>query len=121
MKILKSLSVLLIILFLNKNSFSQAITVDLELILAVDVSSRVEKYIDSSLSLFNGNVEEEEWKEERIFSIGRCLLKVTNGIDKTLGGVILNTYINCLLLGTTTLYAGSSVFFIKNSNNLPFN
>ena len=43
MKILKSLSVLLIILFLNKNSFSQAITVDLELILAVDVSSSVDE------------------------------------------------------------------------------
>ena len=82
--------------------------------LALDFPSRVENYIDSCRSSFNGNDKEEELKEERIFSIGRCLLKVTNDIDKTLGGMILNTYINCLLLATTSLYSGSSVFFNKS-------
>ena len=87
--------------------------------LALDFSSRVEKYIDSShssLSIKNiGNGKERESNEENMFSIGRCLLKVTNNIDSTFGGMILNTYINCLLIGTTTLYACSSVFFNRST------
>ena len=39
------------------------------------------------------------------------MLQATKNIDNILGGIILNTYITCLLLATTTLYAGSSVFF----------
>ena len=86
----------------------------------LDLSWRVEKYIDSPESQFSANDHDEHDKEDalmekRMLLFGRSLLKITNNIDKTLGGMILNTYINCLLLGTTTLYAGSSVFFNKST------
>lgn len=87
--------------------------------LALDFATKVEKYIDSSHSSFsimvNENNIEDQFKVDKIFSIGKRLLKVTNNIDKTMGGIILNTYINCLLVATTTLYAGSSVFFNKSN------
>ena len=50
-------------------------------------------------------------KDEKLFKTGTHLLQATKNIDNILGGIILNTYITCLLLATTTLYAGSSVFF----------
>ena len=49
--------------------------------------------------------------EDKLFSIGKGLLDVTKVIDRALQGMILNTYICCLLTATTTLYAASSVFF----------
>ena len=50
-------------------------------------------------------------KDKKLFKNGTHLLQATKTIDNILGGIILNTYITCLLLATATLYAGSSVFF----------
>ena len=52
-----------------------------------------------------------DMKDEKLFKTGTHLLQATKNIDNILGGIILNTYITCLLLATATLYAGSSVFF----------
>ena len=53
--------------------------------------------------------------EDKLVSIGTSLLDVTNMIDKTLQGMIVNTYICCLFTATTTLYTASSVFFNKTT------
>ena len=54
--------------------------------------------------------------EEKMVSIGTSLIKVTRKVDKSLGGMLLNTYINCLLQSTACLYAASTVFFIKEKD-----
>ena len=54
-------------------------------------------------------------KEEDVLAIGTSLVKVTRQIDKSLGGMILNTYLICLLMSTTNMYVVSSLFFNKHS------
>lgn len=81
-----------------------------------DLSVIVDQYIDDS-EISHDNQEEkgeeEDSKRKTILSIGASLLKITRKIDKSFEGIILNTYINCLIQATSTLYAGSSFFFNK--------
>ena len=80
-----------------------------------DVSSRVDRYIEGSETSFQSlekdHVENEVSKSSNYLSVGASLLKITRQIENAFGGIILNTYINCLLQATCTLYAGSSFFF----------
>ena len=74
--------------------------------------------IESKKTSFNTieiNIEEMKRFEDKLVSIGKGLLDVTKIIDRALQGMILNTYICCLLTATTTLYAASSVFFNRNT------
>ena len=71
---------------------------------------------DSKMLVINMQRQGESVNGDKLFSTGKSLLKVTTHIDKTFGGMILNTYINCLLLATVNLYSGSTVFFNKNKN-----
>lgn len=81
-----------------------------------DLSVRVYQYIDDS-EISHDNSEEKEEEEDskrrKILSTGALLLKITRQIDKSFEGIILNTYINCLIQATSTLYAGFSFFFNK--------
>ena len=75
------------------------------------------QYIDDSEispdHLEESHERKQNSKQQMILSIGTSLLKITRGIDKSFEGIILNTYINCLIQATSTLYAGSSFFFNK--------
>ena len=86
-----------------------------------DLSSRVDKYIDDSVDS-HYTIEEcqegtEDSKCKPMLSTGISLFKTTRLIEKAFGGIILNTYINCLLQATSSLYAGSS-FFFNNSHGI---
>ena len=88
--------------------------------LSEDFSGGIVKCIDSVDASLNEieekRVKSEQINEEKIVSIGRSLIKVTRKLDNSLGGMILNTYISCLLLSTMCLYATSTAFFIKEKN-----
>lgn len=58
-------------------------------------------------------IAKEDRTEEKVLSLGTLLLKVVRKVDKSLAGMIFNTYSNCLFLATSTLYAGSTIFLNK--------
>ena len=86
-----------------------------------DLSSKVDRYIDDSedshypVEEYQENTENP--KRKPILSTGISLFKITRLIEKAFGGIILNTYINCLIQSTSSLYAGSS-FFFNNSHGI---
>ena len=82
----------------------------------MDLNEGMEKCIDTNEVLLSNIEDNENINEEDILSIGTSLVKVTRKIDKCLSGMILNTYITCLLASTSTLYVASSVFFNKSKN-----
>ena len=49
--------------------------------------------------------------DQTIISIGYKLLESVKTMDLTFAGMITNTYFNCVLLATLTLYTASSVIF----------
>lgn len=55
-----------------------------------------------------GNVFNEE-----IISITLSLVDITRKTNKSFGGMLMNTYTNCLIICTTTLYVFSSLFINK--------
>ena len=79
------------------------------------ISSRAINFnIDNEATLGQACSTESKWtdiNDEKLFTTGPRLLQATKSIDNIFGGIIFNTYITSLLLATTTLYAGSSVFF----------
>ena len=69
--------------------------------------------MDESAGLDIEHEGEETIDEEQIISIGSSLIKVVRKLDSSLSGMVSNTYINCLLVSTSTLYVSSSVFYNK--------
>ena len=49
--------------------------------------------------------------DEKVLSIGTRLLELIKIMDMTFEGMIANTYLNCILVATLTLYNASSVIF----------
>ena len=80
------------------------------------LNERVEEYIGSceeSIDFENEAKDRDSTSLETIVPMGTSLIKVVRKIDRSLGRMIINSYINCLLLSTSTLYVASSVFFNK--------
>ena len=66
--------------------------------------------IEKANSIEDNGMEEENINEEALISICTMLINVVRKLNKSLSGLILNTYFNCLLMSTTTLYASLSIF-----------
>ena len=58
----------------------------------------------------NGAIEDGV-NETDLLKVGFTLIKVVSQMNKTLSGMIMNTYFSCILLTTTTLYTASSILF----------
>ena len=68
------------------------------------------------------NAEENDHNEEHIgpkklITIGLVLVKCVRRTDRSFGGIIINTYISCLLMSTATQYVGSTLFFNRNGSH----
>ena len=68
------------------------------------------------------NAEEHPQNEgpiglKNLISIGLVLVKCVRKTDRSFGGIIINTYISCLLMSTATQYVGSTLFFNSNGSH----
>ena len=57
---------------------------------------------------------EGDVQTEKVILIGLELVRILQETEKSLQGMILNTYLTSLMISTTSMYAGSSVFFSSN-------
>ena len=56
---------------------------------------------------------EQATTEEEILSVGFKLIKVVETMNVSFSGLIMNTYFNCLITTTATLYTSSTVLFTR--------
>ena len=52
--------------------------------------------------------------EENILSLGSNLIGVIKEINVSLTGIIVNTYLTCLIVATATLYSSSTILFERS-------
>ena len=72
----------------------------------------VENKFNNDNSVVGVNVKGERlFDDEMIISIEYKLLELIKIMDMTFAGMITNTYFNCVLIATLTLYTTSSVIF----------
>ena len=89
----------------------------------VSISSpaSMENIIDNHKSTFDHC--QNPWDEnasaidDKVLSIGAQLLELTNKIDQSLGGMVLNTFIKSLIIATFSAYAVCSVLLNDYNND----
>ena len=52
--------------------------------------------------------------EQIILSLGSNLLEIVKEMNNSLTGILVNTYITCLIVATGTLYSSSTILFEKS-------
>ena len=70
--------------------------------------------IDNSIDIDKTWDNAKLMNEVKLISTGLSLMKIVRKIDGSFGGIILNTYINCVFLSISTLYVSSSILFYKD-------
>ena len=60
----------------------------------------------------------EVLNEQKILSLGSSLMEVIKEMNVSLTGIIVNTYLTCLIVATATLYSSSTILFDRSHNVL---
>ena len=72
----------------------------------------VENNFDHDNSTVDVEINDQRLVDDKmVISIGYKLLESVKIMDQTFSGMITNTYFNCVLIATLTLYTTSSVLF----------
>ena len=56
----------------------------------------------------------EVLNEEKVLSLGSSLMEVIKEMNISLTGIIVNTYLTCLIVATATLYSASTILFVRS-------
>ena len=56
----------------------------------------------------------EVLNEQKILSLGSSLMEVIKEMNVSLTGIIVNTYLTCLIVATATLYSSSTILFERS-------